>query len=433
MEDKNPSQPIPPIVEQQPPITPKRRFDRKWLLIGVVALVLIPLVLLVFPTIFSLFYFRDYIKLSNDSSFAPKIAPQTTISPDVIAGWKTFAGQYVGISFKYPSDWHEVDSEYVSQEPTEDVFGDGFDDYRDKGKIANLIWIYRYSKDIDVTGYNRVLKYYETLKSAQLDKELVDLEASDGNIKKVKEGKISSGQNFVTYLTYTYDYELENPEDENSKEIKVVDPDTSLVTYIKDSDTIYEMIFGYHNAEGDNIFHNIIQTAKITNKPLADRTLDNKIFSIKYPPYSKLEEIKEEDGGSRFIIDPVSTNSDIGSITISTSYIDPQKFGNGSFKVKGTWWNEVICNEFFDPSGSDENFSYINGYSSLSGDTGTSVINKPYIVNFYTEDNKSIKYIKQIASTIKLKAGSKTEDQGEISYLKMPTRTVSNSVCQVNE
>lgn len=234
---------------------PKKRFNKRWLLIGFIIVVIL---VIGFPYLFSLIYYSPYI-LEQITRKSPSAVMETTISPEEISNWKTFEGKYVGLSFKYPSNWHEVDSESVSQVPVKDVYNDNLDAYRE-GKIANLINVQKFSNEIDNTSYDKVLKYYENLRSAKLNKEIVDLEYEDQNIKKIKEGKVLSGQDFITFISYS-DY-IDEKENKN---------DIYLITYIKDKDAFYKLTLSYRDSQGENIFYDIVRNSKITNNPLPDR------------------------------------------------------------------------------------------------------------------------------------------------------------------
>lgn len=428
------NQPVVAAIVQEAPAIKK---SKKEIILGIILLVLTPIILYLysqaFPAVFSYFYFFDYMRLSQDKSFAPKVDPQPTLSPNAVAQYKTFAGKYVGISFKYPKDWYEVDSKYVSQVPSDVVFGDKFQDYTKKGKIANMIWINRYPKDADIDKFNKLTKYYNSLKASKVDEEIVDIDYSDENLKKIKEGKLLGGQEYITYIKYMYDYKLENPKDENSKEIKYSKVE-GIITLIKDMNTYYELEIEYYDKNGQNYFLNIPQTATINSGSIEDKTFDNDIFSFKYPSYSDLER-SNTVRGDQATITPV-TNSDLyyNSIFISYKLIDLKQFPDNNFRQKGTWWNEAICNYLQDEKA---HFEYINGYPSIISQTEDQpnyydvfIFNKPYVVHFQTEDENSIKFIKQIDATIKFKQENKDSvDPDIISYLKDQYNSSSESAC----
>lgn len=430
MENQNPTQPIQtPLASPvaTPSVPPKKRSRLKWAIAGIIGIIVLALIALLGP---SYYYALPYLLDKYDTSKSPSIAPQISLSPKVIAGWKNFAGQYVGISFQYPSTWYEVNSEYVSQVPTKDVFETNFISYRDKGKKADLVAINRYSPDIESASYSKVLKRFETIKSAKLDKETVDKEEGDVYRKKVAEGKISSGQDYVTFLTYMYDYKLENPKDENSKEIKV--PNIwALSSYVKEKNVVYTLDLEYYDDEGSNIFSNMIKTAKINSQIPKLKIYSDGEFSFSYPSYSKI--VKGEKGLS---ITPVK-NSDFyyNSIFVRNNFIDPKLFPEGNIKQKGTWWHEAICKYMSDRI---DDFGYINGYPSNTVQTEYQpnyfdiyILNKPYILHFSTQDEHSVKFIKDMVSNVKFSKENKViDDPNVLAYLKAQPARIQDRACE---
>lgn len=437
---QNPSQSSATQPAAQPPINQMpvgpRKSRKKIILLGIILILII--VIVPIAVSYGRSYY-EYLKIQqtvkqveNDRKNPLKVAAFKQSDLDR-SNWKTFKGEFVGISFQYPQTWYEKENENVSQAPLTEVFGDNFQEYATDKKIGNTVWVKRYSQELDSEGYSNALKYLEKLKTTPKNKITVDLEYEDNYIEKLDEGKIKGDQEYLTFLKYSWDYKsIRDPNaEEGEREIdwKI------LITYIKSKDTIYEITFGYYDDEGANIYTNILKTAVITTTKIPNKKFENNIFSFEYSPLFNLREnvwpnfpVGSRD--VRLMLEPVDSESDLLPIVIRSIYLDPNKYKTGSFKNSGSWWNEAICRYLGEPFWYD-GFSLTNGYIDLFSNQDDSrgvgydeyIVNKPYIVKLYSESQTSAKLIKEIVSTLKFKITKEVLDNKMADYLKDKTKS----------
>lgn len=376
-------------------------------------------------------------QVENDLPAPPKPTP-LVFDEISVNGWKTFGGKYVGINFKYPNNWYEVDSRYVSQVPSEVYFKDR--NTYGKDKIANHIWIRRYSTEIDNKGYSKNLKIYNLIKDSKLNEQIKSETLDDeGNYySKVMEGKISSGQSYVMFTSYSIEtqYDEESLTEEElltgdipDEKIKYIISPGALAVYIQDGNALYELNMQDYDLTGQNILYNLVKSAKISKNSIPNKVFENGFFSFEYSPFFSLREnvwpnFPVPKGDIRLMLEPLDY-IETSPIVIRSVYIDPNKYNSGSFKNLGSWWNQTICRYLGEPFWYD-GFSVANGYinvfSNQDDDTGNGydeyIVSKPYIIKFYSEEQDSAQIIKKSASTLKFRTPKEELESEMASYLK---------------
>lgn len=360
-----------------------------------------------------------------------------------VADWKNFEGKYVGISFKYPNGWFEKENEFVSQLSAKEYEERAIND---ENKISNNVRVRRYSDEVDSAGYGEILKKFNTLKVYDLNNAVKGTLFNEDDIgyyySKVNEGKTSSGQSYYIYFIYDIDYEnfSDDLTDEefntgnisNEKLKKILKP-VGIFSYIKDKDALYELDLSNYDATGQNTFYSLVKSAKISKEPIPNKTFENDILSFEYSPYLILNEnqwsnkpVPKTD--IRLGLVPIgfpASHIYMDLIVMRALYLDPNKYGSGSYMNLNSWWNEAICRYLGEPFWYD-GFSITNGYVDLFSNQDDSrgagydeyLVNKPYIVKAYSETQVAAKPIKLIISTLKFKAPKENLDSEMVAYLK---------------
>ncbi len=237
----------------------------------------------------------------------PEISKISTIST---SNWATFEGKSLGISFKYPSNWQKLENEYVSElKPTKKEIEEDYLIEKSKERKLNIIYIRRDSRE-NSNQYNYVLERFNKTKSFPLNKESFEDEVNDIKVTKIKEGKLSSGEEYLLF---------------NRNDYRTQDNFNNLSIMIKADDAIYSLILDHYNENGQNVLVSLIPTISISkNKNLEPRTFENKYFSINYPDGADVDESTDIDGNKKigFLLDgKISSNIEVDG-TIETSTYD---------------------------------------------------------------------------------------------------------------
>lgn len=417
-------------------------------IIFIVSVIIISLIII--PTIIFLVKEKNVSLEVNKITDKSGIAKEKTFNLGPIyfenistADWKNFEGKYVGISFKYPKEWYEKENEFVSKLSSKEYEERAIDD---ENKISNNIRVLRYSTDVNSAEYDEILKKFNTLKAYDLNNVIRGTLFNEDEIGyyylKVNEGKISSGQTYYIYYIYDIDYknhgddltdeELNSGEISNEKLKKILKP-VGVFSYIQDKDTLYELDLSNYDSAGQNIFYNLLKSAKISKDPIPNKTFENDIFSFEYPPYLILEEnqwsnkpVPKTDIRLGFV--PMGfpdSHINVDLIILRSLYLDPNKYGSGSFTSLNSWWNEAVCRYLGEPFWYD-GFSITSGYVDLFSNQDDSrgagydeyLVNKPYIIKIYSETQTAAKPIKLITSTLKFKTPKENLETELVDYLK---------------
>ncbi|OGH08279.1 MAG: hypothetical protein A2171_00455 [Candidatus Levybacteria bacterium RBG_13_35_9] len=326
--------------------------------------------------------------------------------------WKTIDLKYLGISLKHPENWHAANYEYISATSSSRV---------------NKINIYTYNSSVNPVKYSIANKEFEKIKSEKINKvfhivydDKDKYEYNDWSVIKIREGKINSKYDFVSYVKYQESYAEANGRP--YAEYK------SLNTYIKNNQTIYSFVLEVYDNNGENIFHNLIQTVKLSDLQKPYKFYDNGIFSFKYPIYVTIDPEAVFYQKNGFSFDP-GLNSDFDFWELSQSYsvLDPNKYTSADYRQVGSWQYELICNYFHD-------YIYdifeINGYQGFwFTDEDLYVINKPYIVHFTMGSPQFKNILEEIYNSIKFKTDNiNSIDKDAIEYTKI-NRGYAETVC----
>lgn len=407
------------LVPPQPQL-PKKRFSIKkifLIILFLISLVLIPIVIFYGSSYYSLF------KVGYDNAHPLKV-PEFKITELNKSDWKVFSGKYIGISFKYPSNWYEEEDKNVSQI----LFGKLSDEEKLKlhsnKKIVNLINVDLISEEVLPGEFDSAKKYYEYTKTLEKNEIVKDLEYDDMNLQKISEGKALDGKEYLTYLKYMWDYA--SITDPNAPEGKRIINSKALITYIFDKDSVYRLILSEYDDNGANIYMNLLNTIKISNEPLPKKKYENNLYSFEYPPYYDVNEKAWQNlpvpaTDSRLSLG--ADNLDVPFIVIRNLYIDPNVYKDGSFLSDNTWWNRAVC-AYIGPSFWFNGFSQSNGsfivFKNADVDSGSGyeeyIVNKPYIVKIYSEEQITSKVIKEIALSMKFKLDKEKLDSELINY-----------------
>ena len=193
-----PQQPLPTVSPPASETNPPRKGIHGWIITEVFLGILL---FLAIAANFLAPVIGEKIYKAKQQEQAPKITNTTQIST---ADWKEFEGKAIGISFKYPTNWFEEDSTWVSEKkpnPLESYSNNMSLADANEGKVINLIQV---SKNDSVENYNKIKAY--TLNKSYDDSDTGFITG------KLAEGKLKSGEDYVEYYVNSGFSESEKPE-----------------------------------------------------------------------------------------------------------------------------------------------------------------------------------------------------------------------------
>lgn len=323
----------PPINQNPPNVTTPTQIKKgipKWIIIEVILLIFL------ISAVGYYFYVPGIIRKLN-SPKTPGIQSQKILPT---ADWKIFEGKSVGISFKYPSDWQKKENEYVSQIPLskEDLDENNYSEGKKVKKILNIIRIRRDSKDESLNQFNYTLERFNKMKANPLEKESIEDAINHIKTTKLKQGNISSGEEYILY--YRNDYDTESGSGDFNFE----------AIMIKGQNVIYELTLNDYDDIGTNVLYSIIPTIAISKKPLEPNKYENNYFSINYPAIGEItSEINDINGNYAGAVSKLGKDRRIGLNFIK---------GSSEFDLPDVIINYTNKNEEYKGIGTDVLYKY---------------------------------------------------------------------------
>lgn len=336
----------PPIVKNT---TLEKKSSRGWIIAEIILAILLAV------SVVSYFFSPKIGQKAKEEELKTK-TPEIKISDSKMStsNWKVFEGKAIGISFKYPSNWFEEDSTWISEKKpkpfaTNTNAMDLSDDNR--GLTINLIQI---EKNKDVGQFNKIKSY--KLNEPQIESDEYD----SRSVAKIMDGELSTGEEYVMYF-YSNDY-YHDGEEYGSKE----EPPITLSVKGKDN-AVYKLILTNYNDNGKNVLSSLIPTIIISNKPPEWKKYNNNTFSFSYPSEAKTSESGLGFSGKQIYITHENGDFSDPEIIIKGDKYDEAANNLDEWDYWYIDWDNFVKRQKDDPNIKIPESELVNGHRIIKG------------------------------------------------------------------